>query len=136
MKNNLASNFEILNLNESLQILNANKQFLSLKPEEKTSSITNKYCDIIVSSPVFYNIDLLPTTRYRYSSQYTKAQFSEPEQKLLMFGNEKFGHLSKIECNELIHAHLLPIRSPFEIGKKLADLKKCHERREKLNVNF
>ena len=50
-------------------------------------------------------------------------------------GYEKFGHLSFKECCECICEHLLPVRKASEINRKLTDILKTDERKEKNMVS-
>ena len=51
-----------------------------------------------------------------------------------MMGYDKFKHLNRTECCECINKHLLPIRTPNEICRKLNDMLKTSERQDKYMV--
>jgi hypothetical protein len=55
---------------------------------------------------------------------------------LVLIGFEKFGHLDRTECCECISEHLIPIRQSNEISRKLADILKSEEKKEKFMVSY
>lgn len=77
---NNQNNFEILNLKEAIKIVSDNEHLIS-EPEAEVNRDQSKYTEIIVNSPVFYNLKLIPTCKYKYQSQFSRAQFSDPELK-------------------------------------------------------
>ncbi len=77
---NSSQKFEILNMKDSLRICNENTD-LNKELTANDNYMSAKYIDIIVNSPVFYNLELIPTSRYKYQSQFTKCQFHDAEIK-------------------------------------------------------
>jgi hypothetical protein len=77
--------FEILNLKEALDLIETNKTInISTSATTMDQSMCAKYLEIIMESPVFYNLNLIPTCKYKYQSQFTKSQFSIPELRFVI----------------------------------------------------
>jgi hypothetical protein len=55
---------------------------------------------------------------------------------LLLIGYEQFKHLRKTECAECIKQNILPIRTRDEIGRKITELFRGQDRKEKTLVVF
>lgn len=74
-------NLEILNLKESLEIV-SNIQKMS-KEElnfDLKQGIPSKFLEIIITSPVFYNTNLVPNlSKFKYQSHFKRAQFTDTE---------------------------------------------------------
>jgi dihydrofolate reductase len=136
----LASNFEIINLAESLEIMEKVKQ----EPANVDSSaalnldfnlnqgMPIKYLEIILNSPVFYNTNLIPSCKYKYHSHFKRFSLSDTEKILLIVGYNKFKHLPKDQCSKCIHEHLLSNRSCVEIKKHLSLFSNSEERQANL----
>jgi hypothetical protein len=81
----LSDNFEIKNLSEALQIVN-NLPNLNLTVEkylDPRKGLSSKIIDVIIMSPVFYNVNLMPNNKYKYKSTFKRAIFSDTEKMLV-----------------------------------------------------
>ncbi len=78
------------------------------------SRATVCFCTCNLSVPVFFKSNRL--------------------ESLLLLGYEQFKHLRKSECAECIKQNMLPIRSMDEIGRKLTELFRGQDRKEKTLV--
>lgn len=80
----LSDNFEIKNLPEALEIVNKLPS-LNLTVEkflDPRKGLSPKALDIIITSPVFYNVNLMPNNKYKYKSTFKRAIFSDTEKML------------------------------------------------------
>ena len=102
-KSILSSDFEIANLNDALAIveditkMNKKELMVDAKHGEylfaqfqfqlpfyahiniKKKVIPRKFLEIIVSSPVFYNLNFIPKNKAIYQSHFKKFQFTDTE---------------------------------------------------------
>jgi hypothetical protein len=77
----LSDEFEIKNLPEALNIVNSLPS-LNLTIEkflDPRKGLSPKVLDLVITSPVFYNISILPNTKYKYKSTFKRAIFSDTE---------------------------------------------------------
>ena len=81
-ENDNSIDFEILNLKEAIKIVRENQHLIEdTRDDHEANRTDQRYTEIIINSPVFYNLKLIPTCKYKYQSQFSRAQFSEPELK-------------------------------------------------------
>lgn len=83
MKGILSPQFEIINLKESIEIVDNIKKMEAEKRAEldlkKNNGMPTKFLELIITSPVFYNISLIPNCKYKYQSHFKRSQFSDSE---------------------------------------------------------
>lgn len=86
------SNFGICNLDEALQIiLNIHKMTTEELSMDLKQGIPSKFLEIILTSPVFYNTSLIPNlSKFKYHSQFKRAQFTDTEKMYLINLFKKF----------------------------------------------
>jgi hypothetical protein len=83
----VSKQFEIINLNDALKLINDNKTFIDEKTQDTNELsksdqyMPRKYLELIVTSPVFCNPKLIPSCKYKFQSQFTKALFTDAELK-------------------------------------------------------
>jgi hypothetical protein len=75
----LNEGFKIENLNDSLKLINRLDSIASSDEQAKSFGLTNKFLEVIVTSPVFCNIELIPKCRYKFQSQFKRSIFSDSE---------------------------------------------------------
>jgi hypothetical protein len=79
----LSPEFEIVNLKESLEIVEnlkkLDKEELKQYDLKKNNGMPSKFLEIILTSPVFFNPNLIPNCKYKYNSHFKRSQFSESE---------------------------------------------------------
>jgi hypothetical protein len=84
----LCKDFHVENLKGALAIIDEIKSFDSnYVTTLQTASALSRYqhrlptqmLELIVKSPVFYNTNLLPNCRFKYQSQFKRAQFCDGE---------------------------------------------------------
>lgn len=75
------SNFGICNLDEALKIISDIQQMSTEELNmDLKQGIPSKFLEIIITSPVFYNTSLIPNlSRFKYYSQFKRAQFTDTE---------------------------------------------------------
>ncbi len=131
----LSSTFEIVNLADSLEIIERIKtESVQLKASKVdfNHGMPLKFLEIVLTSPVFYNINLIPSSKYKYHSHFKRFSLSDTEKILLIMGYNKFKHLPKNECSKCINQHLLPNRTPDDIKKHLSLFSNSTERQANL----
>jgi len=131
----LSSHFEIANLKDSLEILEKIKsESVQLKASnvDFNQGMPLKFLEIVLTSPVFYNINLIPSAKYKYHSHFKRFSLSDTEKILLIMGYNKFKHLPKNECSKCINQHLLPNRPADDIKKHLSLFSNSSERQANL----
>ena len=77
----LASNFEVANVEEALTLISGLKreEFETTRYFDTKKSVSNKILETLITSPVFYNLSLLPNFRFKYTSQFRRSCFSDNE---------------------------------------------------------
>lgn len=74
----LASNFEIVNLKDALNAIDELEK-LNLPKWDINNGLPSKILEMIVNNKCFYNTNLIPVNKYKYSSQFTRSIFSDCE---------------------------------------------------------
>ena len=132
----LSSSFAIVNLSDSLEIIAKIKQENNSRPKASNldfnQGMPNKFLEIVLTNPVFYNTNLIPSSKYKYHSHFKRFSLSDTEKILLIMGYNKFKHLPKNECSKCISEHLLSNRTPDEIKKHLSLFSNLEERQSSL----
>jgi hypothetical protein len=77
----LSPEFEIINLNEALaivdQVIQSDKR--ELTSDAAKQGMPSRFLETILTSPVFYNTKLIPKSKAIYESHFKKYQFSDTE---------------------------------------------------------
>jgi hypothetical protein len=102
----LSPDFEVINLSEALSIVN---QAMKMDKKELMTDVKHgiprRFLEIVVSSPVFYNTNLIPKNKAIYESHFKKFQFSDTEK---MYPEQLL--ITKVHANRNRSCHF---RNPF-----------------------
>lgn len=119
----------------------------------KFKGLPTKILEMIIDNKVFYNTNLIPANKYKYSSQFTRSSFTDCEKmytfyltqkksfinliilfffSLLILGFNQFKRLPKDECCQCIKDFLLPQRSCHDIKKQLSNISNSEQRQANL----
>lgn len=74
----LSPQFEITNLKDALKVIEE-LESLNLPKWDLNNGVPTKILELIVNNRVFYNTNLIPVNKYKYSSQFTRSSFSDCE---------------------------------------------------------